>query len=215
VNDADRRALIARYEERLARHGRRPEALGWSRPALQVRRFAALSDPIVAAPTASVLDIGCGFADLYDFLMSRGWRGRYAGVELVPGLVAEARASHPTVEIHALDFPQSSVSLGQFDFVVASGIFNGRLAYEDHERYVEDTLAAMFAHCRIAACADFLSTFANYQKPENWHADPGVLLRCGRKLSRRLQLRHDYLPFECALYIFRQDGFTAESTFAD
>jgi SAM-dependent methyltransferase len=205
VNERDRKELVARYEERLAQHGQRPEALGWSRPDLQRRRFAALSMPILAQPSSSVLDIGCGFADLHAYLLANGWRGAYTGVDVVPGLLEGARRLHPELELRELDFSEQPTAVGAHDFVVASGIFNGRLRHEDHPAYVNRVLRAMFGHARVAACADFLSTWVNYQKPENWHADPNEWLAIGQNMTRRVVIRHDYLPFEFALYLYRDD----------
>lgn len=213
MNEVDRDALVARYEERIAQYGRSPEALGWSRPELQQRRFAALTTPILSSPSSSVLDVGCGFADLYDYLGARRWTGSYTGVDIVPRLLASARDRHRDIELRQLDFSAQHTLVAEHDFVVASGIFNGRLQHEDHASYVESTVRAMFGRARVAVCVDFLSTWVNYQKPENWHADPSDLLRLGRSLTRRVVLRHDYLPFELALYLFRDDRITEASTY--
>jgi trans-aconitate methyltransferase len=213
MNDNDRRALVSRYEERLARYGSRPEALGWSRPELQRRRFAALSGPIFEHGSGSVLDIGCGFADLHDYLHAGGWDGTYTGVDVVPGLLEKARERHPDLDLRHLDFSEGAQGLPTHDFVVASGVFNGRLSKEDHAAYVLRTLRLMFDRARVAVCVDFLSTWVNYQKPENWHADPEETLRSARTLSRRIVVRHDYLPFEFALYVYRDDRVGQGSTF--
>ena len=51
----------------------------------------------------SVLDVGCGFADLYDHLRGRGWEGRYRGLDIVPGLLDVARRRHPSLDLQEAD----------------------------------------------------------------------------------------------------------------
>ena len=41
-------------------------------------------------PAANVLDVGCGNGRLLAFLIERGWRGRYLGLDSSAGLLAEA-----------------------------------------------------------------------------------------------------------------------------
>jgi SAM-dependent methyltransferase len=213
VNENDRDILVARYEERFEKYGVRPEALGWSRPELQKIRFATLSEPILACEQASVLDVGCGFADFYAFLKDRGWSGTYTGVDVVSALLRGARELHPDINLIEADFSDDHSKIESHDFVISSGIFNGRLHHEDHARYVEGMLHTMFGKARIAVCADFLSSWVNFQKPENWHADPCAIVAACRSLTRRMSLRHDYLPFEFALFLFRDDRVTESSTF--
>ncbi len=215
MNDADRRELVERYENRLTEHGVKPEALGWTRPALQLRRFAAIADLVTSRQSSSLLDVGCGFADLRDFLRARGWSGAYAGVDVVAAFIDAAKERDPTLDVRHADFSSGDSASPAFDFVVASGLFNGRLRHEPHEEYVSRTIRRMFEHCRIAVCVDFLSTWVNYQKDLNWHADPSEMVRFARSLTRRVYLRHDYLPFEFSLILYRQDAVSSDSTFVD
>lgn len=54
-------------------------------------------------PAANVLDVGCGNGRLLAFLIDRGWRGRYLGLDSSSGLLAEAAkvASHGWAGIDA------------------------------------------------------------------------------------------------------------------
>src|SRR5579864_4657824 len=129
---ADRQDYIARYEGRLKRFGHSPESLGWGRHGRQEVRFSVLADYALCNRTASVLDVGCGFADLYDFLKARGWGGMYTGLDIVPGLLEEARRHHPLLDLHEADITEIGESLPQYDVVVASGVFNAELRAGDN-----------------------------------------------------------------------------------
>lgn len=203
VREQDRKAYVERYTERLARHGETPEALGWGLNPRQDVRFGVLAEPALGEPSSSVLDVGCGFADLFDFLGARGWRGRYTGIDIVPALIERARRRHPELDLRERDITDEAGRLEPADFVVASGVFNARLEAEDNPSHIQQALACMLELARVAVCADFLSTRVDFQKLGAWHTEPGWALEAGLRLSPRAVLRHDYMPYEFALFIYK------------
>lgn len=78
-------ATSERYNKRLQEKGEGAYALGWGKKTYQFKRFFALLH--AAEPgdfnNQIVLDIGCGFADLYPFLKKRGFKlKKYIGVDI-------------------------------------------------------------------------------------------------------------------------------------
>lgn len=214
MKPVDRDAYVKRYTERLREHSYSPEALGWGKSGRQDVRFSVLCEEVLRAPRSSVLDVGCGFADLYGFLRTRGWEGRYKGLDLVPGLLDVARERHPGVDVELLDIAEADPpEAPTFDYVVASGVFNAALEGEANTEHIERSLARMFGFARVAVCVDFLSAFADFQHPIAWHTDPGWAVATARRLSPRLRLRHDYMPFEFSLFVYRDDGLSDRGVF--
>lgn len=211
MDERDRRLIVERYEAKLARFGETPEALGWGRHGKQHIRFAVLAAEAIAQPESSVLDVGCGFADLYDFLTAHGWRGRYTGVDVVPGLLRVARARHPGLDIRELDIARETLEL--HEFVIASGVANTALPHTLHDEHVQTIVRALFSHARQTAAIDFLSTWVDFIGEGAAHTDPAWALGIARTLTRRVALRHDYLPFEFALFLHRHDAVAEDRTF--
>ena len=202
----DRDAYVERYQRRLEEHGHSPLTLGWGKPGREHVRFGVMADVVQEVGADSVLDVGCGFADLHDHLRERGWDGRYRGVDIVPGLLDEARRRDPTLDLLEADIATYRPSAKErFDVVVASGVFNARTHGEKNEAHITRSVQRMFELCDRAICIDFLSTFVDFQSPEAWHTDPAWAMRLGRGLSKRFKLRHDYMPFEFALVVYRAD----------
>ena len=204
MDRADRAAYVERYEQRLREHGHSPATLGWGKPGREHVRFQVMADVVQEVGATSVLDVGCGFADLYDHLMQQGWVGRYCGIDIVPGLLAEARQRHPTLDLQEADIAAYEPA-DTFDVVVASGVFNARLHNEDNREHIARSVERMHALARRAVCVDFMSTYVDFQSPDGWHTDPAWALALGHALSKRLRLRHDYMPFEFALIVYRDD----------
>lgn len=209
----DRLDYVSRYERRLQEFGYSPATLGWGVHGRQEVRFAVLAELALQRPQSSVLDVGCGFCDLYDFLCNRGWRGRYTGIDIVPGLLEVARDRHPGLDVRELDITGDAGYLDEYDFVIASGAFNAALPSGNNQPNVEAALRNMHQRNRAATCVDFLSTAVDFQKPGAFHTDPAWALEIAKRLTRRVLLRHDYMPYEFALFLFRDDSISARNVF--
>jgi SAM-dependent methyltransferase len=211
MNDTDRREYCQRYRERLARFHHDPRTLGWDK-GKQPERFQALTELLPIAHVGSLLDVGCGFGDLYPFLRERGFRGAYTGIDLVSELIEVGRTAYPEAELIVGDFTDYQRP-DAFDVVLSSGIFNARLTAEDHWDYVRTTLGHMFDTCRVAACADFLSAYSDAPRAGLFYAQPEAVFRFAKSLSRRVALLHDYMPFEFAVYVFKPDEVADRALF--
>ena len=204
MKPGDRDAYVERYERRLREHGHAPATLGWGAGDREHLRFAVMADVVEQTGATSVLDVGCGFADLHDFLRARGWDGDYHGIDLVGGLLAVARERHPGLALDEADLAAFRPGEEEaFDVVVASGVFNARLAEEDNLVHIERSVRRMFALARRAICVDFMTTHVDFRHPDAWHTDPAWALALAQQLSRRFVLRQDYLPYEFALVVHR------------
>jgi SAM-dependent methyltransferase len=160
----------------------------------------------------SVLDVGCGFGDLLPYLKEKGFAGAYTGVDFVPELIEVGRQAYPDARLEVADFstfkPHES-----FDLVLASGIFNARLKDEDQRVYIENTLKKMWTHARVAASADFLSGYVDFRREDLNYTSPEAVLAFAKNLTRRVALLHDYMPFEFALYLFKDDRIAERTLF--
>lgn len=212
MNPLDKRRCVERYTSRHREFGYDPRALGWGKNGRQHVRFAALCG-VSPERRGSVLDVGCGFGDLYGYLKGAGWEGRYVGVDIVPTLLDEARRQYPGADVRLCDILHEEVG-EEFDYVVSSGIFNARLRDEPQEGYIAAMLRRMLGLSRSGVAADFLSTRVDFQREEAYHASPAGTLELGMGLSRRAVLRHDYLPYEFCIYLYRQSAVTGESRYA-
>lgn len=103
------------YFEAVRRHGPGFEALLWRSAEFQIARFRVLAE--VVAPTGRVIaDLGCGRADLAEWLEREGHAyGRYVGVEGVPELASEAQR-------RARELPEALIMTG--DFASDDGLFD-------------------------------------------------------------------------------------------
>jgi len=137
------------------KHGAGFGSLLWASPQTQAARFDAIGR-LAPLHGKSVLDVGCGRADLLDFLLDRGVRpADYVGIEAVEELAAAAEARRRPmkgVRIVRADFVRQPLRLFVgADVVVFSGSLN---TIEDDAFYT--TVRRGFEACAEALVFNFL-----------------------------------------------------------
>src|ERR1700751_2814815 len=119
---ADRFSWIADYYGALIRkYGHDPRACDYGRAASQQIKFRVLAE-VIPLMNCSLLDVGCGFADFAGFLHGEFAGLQYAGLDICPDMIREAKLNYPDVDLRVGNI--ADVALDRtFDVVVANGIF--------------------------------------------------------------------------------------------
>lgn len=200
MNSEDKKHQIELYRESLARHGDSAEAVHW-REVSQRYRFKVLTE-IAPFESASVLDYGCGKGDLYQYLVEGGFRGSYTGFDICPELIELAHRKFPEARFQLLDIEEEAVQ-EQFDYVLISGVFNSRIS--DNESWMQSVLKRCFACAARGLAFNAISTYVSYREDEMFYASPEETFRfCVTELSRSVTLRHDNLPYNFTVYVYRK-----------
>lgn len=195
------RAIIERYYQNLLeRHRGGWGAVDYGRASSQQRKFQVLAE-IVVPSGASVLDVGCGLGDFHDFLRDAGWLGLYVGYDLVPVMIEAARTKRPSVTFEVKDILAEEGG-ERFDYVFANGIFY--IKTSDNWGLMQRLIRCMFELCKLGVAFNTLSTLADIRNPGEFYADPTEVIRFCLSLTRRVVLRHDYMPHDFSVYLYKQ-----------
>ena len=119
---------------------------------LEFRRVAVLAFQSAAGllpvssdadPPASLIDYGCGYGALADYLAARGGAWSYRGFDVSAEMIAAAEAGRGSAPDRS--YTVDPATLRPADFVVASGIFNVKLDHpvDAWRAYVWDTIATL------------------------------------------------------------------------
>jgi SAM-dependent methyltransferase len=196
------REVASYYSGKLREHGPTPKGVDWNGEESQTTRFAQITRVIDREPF-SILDVGCGYGALADFLAQRYRRFRYTGYDVSADMMAAARERHRDQEhvTFATEWNESA-----HDYVVASGIFNVRLraSDEDWRLYIFDTLQKIDACARRGWAANFLTIYSDreYMRDYLYYADPCMLFDWAkRNASKQVALLHDYGLYEFTLLV--------------
>lgn len=195
----EKAAMLQRYSNRLAQHGPTRQALGWNKPK-QNLRYRVLLEYWLSAPLQRplrVLDFGCGFGDLFGFALRCQFPIEYTGLDINPDLIAVARQRYPAARFLCMDAFEHAID-GKFDVVLSSGVHNYRLA--DNRGFVEESFELFDRHSVLGFAANFLSNRVNFRNEDNQYSAPEDILALALRFTARVTLRHDYMPFEFAVF---------------
>src|SRR5579872_7472936 len=118
MNPVEKELVSKRYSERARCHGDSPLTLGWTKGRHFLRYHMLLSQWQFDGD--SLLDFGCGFGDLYDYIQRRGWNLSYRGYDINPDLIAIGKKKYPRIQLSTEDIFETG-SKKSFDFAVSSG----------------------------------------------------------------------------------------------
>lgn len=213
----DKRKIIEYFEGLLAKHGDNYLALDWNSPESQKVRFHVFQEIFVygrKAANISVLDVGCGFGDLYGFFKANGALDRhkisYTGYDIADKLIGAAKKKYPEAKFEHKDILEE-VNIAKFDYIFCSGVFNIRTAdLESHLEVVKAMLMRMFELANYGVAVNFLSEGAlPIADPEDlktgryFFFNPEKILNYCRTICSRYILRHDYHPGDFTLYLIK------------
>lgn len=194
-------AYAARMREHylplLQQHGPTHQAVDWGSAEGQALRFRVLLE-IGNVTAASLLDVGCGVGHLTDHLKQMNFRGNYVGFDLVPEMVQTASTRHPGWMFRVDDL-LAAYDGPAADYVVGSGLFT----YASRARF-EQTVRQMFDRCRIGVAFNSLSSWSEKKQRGEFYAEPLATLEFCRTLTPWVVLRHDYMPHDFTIFMYRQ-----------
>lgn len=101
MDEADKEAIIDRYNERFIKFGYSPKALGWDKGLQGLRYHILLSHWPLQNKT--ILDFGCGFGDMFEYCCRHDYRVNYEGININENLLAEGARRHPGTQLSKRD----------------------------------------------------------------------------------------------------------------
>lgn len=193
-----RDAVAQYYSGKLREFQATPRGVDWNSEASQLIRFEMLSSVIDSASAYSILDYGCGYGALLDYLLNRGDSiTHYIGYDVAGPMVQEAKARVRDSDI-VTDDPSE---LKKVDYCVASGIFNVKLTCPDRTwlEYVTEMVDHIASLSGRGFAFNMLTKHSDpeYMRGDLYYADPSWMLEyCAQKFSRHVAVLHDYELYE-------------------
>ena len=192
------------FEERIEAHGTSPRGADWNSDASQEIRFNQLLMVCDPSTPFSILDYGCGYGALADYLAKKGFQANYYGYDIVEKAIAVAQEHH-TGKPNRI-FTSNRNQLPVCDYVVASGIFNFRAnnSFEAWTDYVISIMRQLDGLSRKGFSSNFLTKYsdADRMRADLYYADPGFLFDyCKRNFSKNVALLHDYTLYDFTILV--------------
>jgi ubiquinone/menaquinone biosynthesis C-methylase UbiE len=202
------KAILNHYTDLYKKFGDHPGSLGWPKGKQEIR-FQTMSE-IGNLNNSSILDVGCGFGDYATYLQKKKKNIKYLGIDINPIFIEKAKEKNPNTSFKICDIEKQKIKK-KFDWVFAIGITNKCGSYQ----YIENMLQEMFQISKKGIGMDFLSSYVDYKGKGDYHASPERILKIAKKISKRVIIRHDYLPYQFCVYIFKDQKTDKNGMFSD
>lgn len=152
----------------------------------------------------SVLDVGCGFGDYFNYLKQCGVKNvRYCGIDITDKMVELAKEKNPSADIkqcNVLDLHDDK----KFDYVISVG-FNSVKTGHNWETLTQ-VLDKMWELCKKGIAYGAVSTFAPNQNmyEYTYFVSPiKVIDYVMNNLTHKVVFRHDYMPHDFTIFAYK------------
>jgi len=199
-----RKSSILNYKDRLRqqyaplakKYGNSFRAVSWGSEVGQNIRFKFLLY-CIDYRNLRILDVGCGVVHLSAYLKKNNFKGCYLGIDLVPEMVKKAKIYNSDFTFKKVNSTKEAAFFKP-DLVVASGLFT----FSDNFCF-KKIIAELFDLTQQALAFNSLSSWKANQLRSEFHADPiDALIYCGG-LTKKVVLRHDYMPHDFSMYLYK------------
>lgn len=197
------------YTKKVIKHGATPQGVDWNGKESQFLRFSILSRLFENSNKKfSLLDFGCGFGSLIEYLDQTDISCKYYGYDISPKMIETAANLYSNRKDTQFS---SSFNSQIFDFTLASGIFNVKgenFSNDEWLSYILETLNQISSNSKLGFSFNCLTKYSDHEfmKDYLYYADPLMLFDyCKTRFGKNVALLHDYNLYEFTI-IVRKDG---------
>ena len=190
------------YNKMLTNGANEAECVGWGSTDSQEKRFGVLIE-IGNLDNSSILDVGCGLGAFVDYIHKTHLNLLYTGTDINPNMIQGAQQRHTDIEFIHTDITHDEHALNdrRFDYVFLSGALN--LSADKHHDTIENIMKEMFFLAHKGVAINFLSVFSDHLTPGEYYCNPVEILQMALSITKRVTLRHDYMPHDFTVYLYK------------
>lgn len=188
------------YTEKIKAHGTSSQGVDWNGEESHFLRFEQLVRILIGDSKFSLLDYGCGFGSLIEFLNSKKYVFDYTGFDISDEMLTHGKKSFPGFRFI------NQIEGQNFDFTIANGIFNVKLdtGIEDWKKYVFQTLDEINSFSNKGFSFNILSSYSDDEFMQDYlfYANPlEIFDYCKLNFSKNVSLIHDYNLYEFTILV--------------
>lgn len=194
--------INAYYKALYTRFGQDVRSLGWSEQGQRVR-FEFIRGLIPDA-ARSILDIGCGFGDFAACVAAKRPDIAYTGWDINPDFIEICqRRKQGTFALR--DILKEPPPPAAYDVCVLIGALNTGAGNNDE--LARTMIGRMYEASRIGCLFSATSMYVDDKYRDSsgamYYYDPGAMFGFAKRLARRVDLFHSYLPHDFCLAIWK------------
>ena len=197
--------LIKQYKTEFDKHGDSPKSI-LTPKGRNFNRYSVISNYINPQDKLDILDYGCGLGYLYEYLNPIYSNLNYHGYDLMEDFISHCKNkfTNSNSKFSLVD-PEKKIK-EKFDVVFASGVFNIKTSEHGSKEYAYSKIKELHNSSKKLFICDFPSQYVDFKQSGAQHFDVGEISDfCVKNLSRKFIIRHDKLPYEFTLIVWKND----------
>ena len=212
MKDIPYQDLVAHYESCLAKYGDCHKGVDWPNQADADTRYQIMLEVIPGGEACSLLDFGCGTAQMASFLHDRAPKYaqvQYSGLDISAKFIDVCRVKYPAIDFWQVDILEDADALPEFDYIVMNGVFTEKLSlsFEEMELFFQRMIRAVYAKARKGIAFNVMSKAVDWERDDLFHLPADRLIGfLTKELSRHFVIRNDYGLYEYTTYVYRRPG---------
>ena len=189
------------FNKLVEKHGYSPKSLAYSGEKSQKIKFNIVTE-VGIEDNCSVLDVGCGFGDYFNYLKQRGIKNiKYCGIDISNKIVDFAKEKNSLVNViqgNVLDLSDDE----KYDYVISLG-FNCVKTGTNWETLTQ-VLDKMWKLSKKGIAYNAVSTFAEDSPRKIYFVSPAkVIDYIMNNLTYKVVFRHDYMPHDFTIFAYK------------
>ncbi len=207
----DYKIISQHYENCLEKNGTNYKGLDWPNFEDLQTRYKVMVDLFnfkSAKDNFSVLDLGCGYGEIIEFLKKNNLENKidYYGIDLSEKMIESAKKKYPGKNFKCQDILLNPLPDNNFDYIIMNGLFTEKreLSYDYMWEFFQNFIETVFKSCKIGIAFNVMSHHVDWQRDDLFHLpfDELANFLC-KKISRNFIFRADYKLYEYTTYVFK------------
>jgi len=191
------------YDDKLLAHGASYKGVDWNSKKSQILRYEILSKVINNKSFFSILDYGCGYGAIIDYLNNNYDNYSFSGYDISSEMINKAQKVFKGSNICWLTEINKNM---KFNYVLSSGLFNVKLNYDNDKwyKYILKTLDKINEHSIDGFSFNMLTNKCDseYKRNDLYYADQEqIQLFCERNYSENIMVLDNYGLYEFTILV--------------
>ena len=189
------------FNKLVEKHGYSPKSLAYSGEKSQKIKFNIVTE-VGIEDNCSVLDVGCGFGDYFNYLKQKGIKNvKYCGIDISNKIVDFAKEKNSLANViqgNVLDLSDDE----KYDYVISLG-FNCVKTGTNWETLTQ-VLDKMWKLSKKGIAYNAVSTFSETSPRKIYFVSPAkVIDYIMTNLTYKVVFRHDYMPHDFTIFAYK------------
>jgi methylase of polypeptide subunit release factors len=202
--DKSYKKIAEYYNKAFIEYGDTPEGLAWDNQLNLDKRYEVMFN-VVKHYNTSILDFGCGYGGLYEWILNNKKTAEYVGLDINKEAIKFAKEKHPETTWIESDIHKDTLQT-DFDYIICNGTFTVKdtLTQDEMWDFMTSTLEKLWTKTNKGIAFNIMSKLVDWERDDLFHVSMDQLGQWLKdNLSRNFVIRNDYGLYEYTFYVYK------------